>query len=402
MSKWLTIIGMGEKGYEGLSKEARHALADADAIVGAERLLGATPKTHAEIEEWPQPFSKVVERISALKGRKTVLLATGDPSNYGVARKILTFVPFDEVTIIPHLSAFSLAAARLGWSLPDCDTLTLHGRHAAHLEPFIQPFARLIMLTADGSTVAGICHRLVARGFGESQVTVLENMGGPAEKITRFAAAKQPDRSFSALNTVAVTCIPGKSAKILPRTPGLPDDAFHHDGQLTKRDVRAATISALAPAPGERLWDVGAGCGSVAIEWMRSTRGAEAIAFEDNADRLKMIAANAETLGVPRLEIVAGRAPASFQGQPRPHAVFIGGGIGETDLFETAWDALKPGGRLVANVISLDGEAHVLDLQARHGGDLARIDVATLTHVGRMRALKPRMPVLQWRLLKPW
>jgi precorrin-6B C5,15-methyltransferase / cobalt-precorrin-6B C5,C15-methyltransferase len=402
MSKWLTIIGMGEDGYDGLQNSARAALAEAEVVIGSARLLAFLPELAAERHEWPQPFAAVVERIKPLSGRRTVVLATGDPLNYGVARKLLEFIPFAEMRVIPHLSAFSLAAARLGWPLSDCDTLTLHGRDAANIEPFIQPGARLIVLTADATTIAEVARRLAARGFGKSAVTVLENMGGPRERILSFTADAVPQQRFSDLNTLAIACVASPDAKIFSRLGGLPDDAFAHDGQLTKREVRAATLAALAPAPDQLLWDIGAGCGSVAIEWMRSTRGCEAIAFEHNAERLKMIAANADSLGAPRLKIVAGVAPASFAGQPAPEAVFIGGGLGDTGVFESAWAALKSGGRMVVNVVTLEGELHLVDLQEKLGGDLVRTEISNLTHVGPFRALKPRMAVLQWRVQKPW
>lgn len=402
MKKWLTIVGMGEDGYDGLSTASRLAISEAEVVVGSARLLAFLPQIAAQLQEWPQPFSAVVQLIKPLTGRRTVVLATGDPLNYGVARKLLEFIPFAEMRIIPHLSAFSLAAARLGWSLPDCDTLTLHGRDAANIEPFIQPGARLIALTADATTIAEVARRLTTRGFGKSAVTVQENMGGPRERILSFAADAVPRQDFSDLNTLGIACIASPGARIYSRLGGLPDDAFAHDGQLTKREVRAATLAALAPAPGQLLWDVGAGCGSVAIEWMRSTRGCEAIAFENNAERLKMIAANADSLGAPRLKIVAGVAPASFAGQPAPEAVFIGGGLGDTGVFEIAWAALKPGGRMVVNVVTLEGELHLVDLQEKHGGDLVRMEISNLTHIGPFRAMKPRMAVLQWRAQKPW
>ena len=401
MSKWLTIIGMGEDGFEGLSATAKLTLQNAEAIVGSNRLLGFLPTLKAERHEWPQPFALVLDRIKPLRGRRTVVLATGDPMNYGVARKLLEFIPFSEMDIIPNLSAFSLAAARMGWALPDCDTLTLHGRDAANIEAFIQPGAKLIILTADASTIPEVARRLVARGFGKSPITVLENMGGEREAKTSFIADAVSNNSFSDLNTLAVECVARASAKIWSRLAGLPDEAFIHDGQLTKREVRAATLAALAPAPDQLLWDIGAGCGSVAIEWMRSTRGCEATAFEANAERLKMIAQNADRLGTPRLKIVAGHVPETLTGSTRPDAVFIGGGVGIPNVFETAWEHLKPGGRLVANVVTIEGEMHLYDLQEKHGGDLMRLDVAYLTPIGPYRALKPRMAVTQWRALKP-
>ena len=402
MTRWLTIMGMGEDGYDGLLARARHAIETAEVIVGSDRLLGYLPPNAAEVHNWPQPFSAVVDRLKPLRGRKTVVLATGDPLNYGVARKLMGFIPFEEMEIIPHLSAFSLAAARLGWSLPDCDTLTLHGRDTANVEPFIQPDVRLIVLTADRTTIPEVARRLVVRGFGESEMTVLENMGGARECVSSFKASAVPQTSFSDLNTLAVRCIAGPGSRILSRIAGLPDDAFVHDGQITKRDVRAATLAALSPSPDKLLWDVGAGCGSVAIEWMRSCRGCESIAYEHDEARLKMIAVNADRLGAPRLKVVSGRAPETFSGQPAPDAVFIGGGLGIPGVFERAWEALKPGGNMVVNVVTIEGELHLYDLHEKHGGGLTRIEISHLHRIGPLRALKPRMAVTQWRTKKPW
>src|SRR4051794_627704 len=322
MNRWLTILGMGEDGVEGLSARAREALKSAEVIVGSERLLARVPPTGAERHEWSQPFSAVLDRILPLRGRKTVVLATGDPLNYGVGRKLLEIVPFPEVEIIPHLSAFSLAAARMGWSIPDCETLSLHGRPAAQIEVFMQPDARLLALTEDGETVREVAKRLVRRGFEASTITVLENMGGPRENRREFKAYEASDQRFSPLNTLAIHCVAGPNARIHPASPGLPDDAFIHDGQITKREVRAVTLAALVPARGALLWDVGAGSGSIAIEWMRAAREASAIAFERDKARLGMISENADQLGTPRLNIVPGEAPASLAGSPTPDACF--------------------------------------------------------------------------------
>lgn len=398
MTKWLTVIGMGEDGWEGLSPRARHIIETTEIIVGSARLLNFLPNVKAERLEWPQPFSAVIEQLKPFAGRNTVILATGDPMNYGVVRKLLEFIPFAEMTVIPHLSTFSLAVSRMGWSLPECDTLTLHGRAAANLEVFIQPDARLIVLTADATTIPEIARRLEARGFGQSHITVLENLGGDKERVSKYA----PHTDYSPLNTVAINCIASPTAKIYSRLAGLPDEAFVHDGQLTKREVRAATLSALAPAPDQLLWDIGAGCGSVSIEWMRSTRGCEAIAFEHNAERLAMIAQNMDALGTPRLKVVAGKAPETFANLKAPHAIFIGGGIGNAGVFETAWEKLRPAGRLVANVVTIEGEMHLYDLQEKHGGELVKIEISNLTSVGPYRAMKPRMAVTQWRVQKPW
>ena len=401
MNPWLTIIGMGEDGYEALSAAAKQALKNAEVIIGSERMFAMLPTTKAERHLWPQPFSGVVQQLRRFVGRQTVLLATGDPMNYGVARKIFELIPHEEVAVFPHLSAFSLAAARLGWSIPDCDCLTIHGRPAANLEAFIQPDAKLLVLTQDETSIAEACRRLIARGFENSKITVLENMGGINERITHFWANQNPALDWSPLNMLAIHCNASPNAKIWSRVAGLPDEAFAHDGQLTKREVRAVTLAALAPAPDQLLWDVGAGCGSIAIEWMRLARGCEAFAIEQDAARCTMIAQNTDQLGTPRLKLVQGQAPTALAELPQPHAVFIGGGVGVPGVFEACWQALRSGGRLVANVVTLEGEMHLYDLQEKHGGELLRIEVSRLEPVGKFRALKPKMPVVQWRVTKP-
>jgi precorrin-6B C5,15-methyltransferase / cobalt-precorrin-6B C5,C15-methyltransferase len=400
MTPWLNIIGIGEDGWDGLSAKSQHIIQSARHIVGSTRTLAMLPETSAIRHEWPQPFSAVVDQLKPLQGQATVILATGDPMNYGVARKLLEFIPKSEVTITPHLSAFSLAASRLGWSLPDCDCFTIHGRPAANLETYIQPEARLFILTQDETSIAEVARRLMARGFENSEITVLENLNGDRERITTFPANAVPTTTWSPLNTLAVHCKASLEAKIWSRVAGLPDDAFVHDGKITKREVRAATLSALAPCPDQLLWDVGAGSGSIGIEWMRSTRGCEAIAIEPLADRRAMIATNADQLGTPRLKIISGHAPEALQNLPIPDAVFIGGGIDHDGVFEACWAALKPYGNLVANAVTLEGDRKLITLQEHRGGDLVRMDVSTLTQVGDLRALRPRMSVLQWRIQK--
>jgi precorrin-6Y C5,15-methyltransferase (decarboxylating) len=400
MTPWLNIIGIGEDGWTGLSAKSQVAITTAKHIVGSKRSLAMLPEISGNQHLWPQPFAAVIDQLSPLRGQSTVILATGDPMNFGVARKILCFIPKVEVTVTPHLSAFSLVAARLGWSLPDCDCFTIHGRPAANLEMFIQPNARLIVLTEDQSSIAEVCRRLVARGFETSEVTVLENLNGERERVTTFTANAAPAINWSPLNTMALHCIASPQAKIYSRLAGLPDEAFVHDGQMTKREVRAATLAALAPCPDQLLWDVGAGCGSVAIEWMRSTRGCEAIAIEPSAQRREFIAINADQLGAPRIQIVAGQAPEALANLASPDAIFIGGGIDDERVFEACWSALKTGGRLVANTVTLEGDRRLITLQQAFGGELVRIDISKLTHVGHLRALRPRMSVLQWRVTK--
>jgi len=398
---WLTVIGMGEDGLASFNAEALGALKAAALVVGSKRLLALAPGLGGERMEWPSPFDPLIDELSKRRGEKVVVLATGDPLNYGVARRILAHIPVAEVRIMPNVSALSLAAARMGWSLPDCDTFTVHGRSPASVEPFIQPGARLIVLTDGDESVRDVARRLVCRGFGESPMTALEAMGGAKERRVDFTAHQVPDAAFGDLLTLAIECRPAADAQVLARIPGLPDEAFEHDGQITKREVRAATLAALSPAPDQLLWDVGAGSGSIAIEWMRAVRGARAIAFERHAGRLEAIARNADRLGTPRLEIVAGQVPETLAGRPAPDAVFLGGAVGDETVFEAAWAALKPRGRLVANAVTLDGEAALIALQARHGGELVRMSIEELDTIGEHRAMRPRMAVLQWQVVKP-
>ena len=288
----------------------------------------------------------------------------------------------------------------MGWSLPDVETFTLHGRDDSATEPYIQPNSCFIALTGGDPSVREVARRLIARGYPESPMTALEHMGGARETRVDFTAATLPETPFADLLTLAVHCIPGPAAQILSRATGLPDDAFDHDGQLTKREVRAATIAALAPTPHALLWDVGAGCGSIAIEWMRVAPHARALAFERNETRLAMIAQNRDQLGTPMLKIIPGDLPDTLEGQRAPDAVFIGGGVSDPAIFTACWSALKPHGRLVANAVTLEGETHLTQLLSEHGGDLVRIGIETLTTVGSKRAMRPRMTVTQWRVSK--
>ena len=399
-TKRITLIGMGEEGIDSLPVAALAALEEAEMIFGSERLLSHIPPGKP-MRAWPSPFSALIDEIRATAPARVAILATGDPSHYGVGNQLARAFA-DELQILPGPSAFSLAAARLAWPLQEVECLSFHGRPAAAIEPFIQPCQRIIALTAGDATIHEIAERLTKRGYGPSELTVLENMGGDFEKCSNFTAQAIQETRFSALSTLAIECLPEPGAKLLPRTPGLPDDAFKHDGQLTKREVRAATLSALMPVPGALLWDCGAGCGSVAIEWMRVHPRNRAIAFEQSEDRLAMIAQNADFLGTPSLDIVPGSLPGSLAEQPRPDAIFIGGAVSDEVLFTICWESLLPGGRLVANAVTLEGEAALINRHAQLGGDIVRIDIAHLEAVGRLRGMRPRMSVLQWRIVKPW
>jgi precorrin-6Y C5,15-methyltransferase (decarboxylating) len=400
MNRSLTLIGMGEDGIEGLSAAARTLIAEADIIVGSGRLLGMLPPLSAALYNWPSPFDPMIERIRSWSDKRVVILATGDPMNYGVGALLAPRLK-QELKIIPTPSAFSLAAARMGWSLPEVEMISLHGREASLLEPLIYPQGKILALTEGDESIRAAAERLKRRGYGDSRITVMEHMGGPLERQIAFTAEDAPEQAFSDLSTIAIECLTANNAALLPRVPGLPDSAFAHDGQITKREVRAITLASLAPVPGALLWDIGAGCGSICIEWMRAARGARAIAFEPDAKRCELIAANARALGTPELEILGGLAPDALQGKPAPDAIFLGGGVSNAAIVTRAWTALKPQGRFVANAVTLEGAAAISDCQRRYGGEIVRIDVAHCTPLGEKRTMRPQMAVTQWRAVKP-
>jgi precorrin-6Y C5,15-methyltransferase (decarboxylating) len=394
--KWLSIIGIGEDGLSGLTSAARALLDTAKILVGGERHLAMVPDDGRERLVWPSPIRTLIPEIEALRGQRVCVLATGDPMHFGVGTTLLRDISASEVTIVPGRSAFTMATARLGWTRHETDCLTLHGRPLELLHAYLYSGAKLLVLTDDGAAPKAIAALLSERGYGPSQLTVLERMDSASERsIDGTAETWDTDRTDD-FNTVAIDCVAGPNATNLTRTPGLPDDAFEHDGQLTKQEVRAITLSALAPTPGAVLWDVGAGCGSIAIEWMRQQPRNSAIAIEHNTGRLSLIAANASALGTPRMQIVFGKAPDVLAGLEPPDAVFIGGGITTRGLIEHCWNELKPVGRLVANVVTTEGERILSDWRENHGGDLRRISIERAEPVGRMTGWRPAMTVTQY------
>ena len=400
MSAWLTIIGIGDDGLENLPPASRALLDQAEVVFGSKRILDHADLKEAEAIAWAPPLENALAELLSKKGRKAVVLATGDPMLHGMGATLTRHMPPEDMTVIPAPSAFSLAAARLRWPLQEVECLSLHAHPVSLLQPHVQPGAKLIALTSSGDTVTEAAELLCSRGYGQSLLTVLEHMGGPDERIATITAEKCAGETFADFNTLAIQCVAAPGAAVLPRVPGLPDDAFVHDGQLTKREMRTITLAALGPTPGAVLWDVGAGCGSVAIEWMRAERGAVAIAFESNEERVKMIAQNAVALGAPGLEIVQGDAEETLHGNDTPSAIFIGGAVDNDTVFETCWDALPPGGRLVANAVTLEGEAALYSRYADHGGELVRIGISRADTVGNRTAMRPRMAVLQWRVTR--
>ena len=400
MSPWLSVVGIGEDGLEALSPAARALVDDAEVLIGGERHLAMLPDDGRERLAWPSPLAALVDEIAGRKGQRVCVLATGDPQCFGIGVTLAKRIPLPEMTIVPAPSAFSLACARLGWPLAEVETVTLHGRPLALLHPFVQPGARLLILSENATTPGAVAGLLRDRGYGGSRLTVLEHLGGVKERLYEATAETWSAKDVADLNTLAVECVAEPEAALLPRTPGLADDAFRHDGQLTKREVRAATLAALAPLPGQRLWDVGAGCGSVAIEWLRAAPRSMAIAIEQKAARRVLIADNAAALGTPQLEIVAGEAPDALAGLAVPDAVFIGGGAATAGIFEACWSALAPGGRLVANAVTLEGEGALARWQGEVGGTLTRLAVVRAEPVGEFLGWRPLMPVTQFATVK--
>ena len=351
---------------------------------------------------WTFGIKETIASVLARRGTPVTILATGDPMFFGVGATLMRQLDATEMRVIPSPSAFSLAAARLGWALQDVAMISLHGRSVHGLASHVQPGNRILALTSSGQTVIEAAQILNARGYGRSEMHVLEHMGGPDERVRVMPAdrisADKPD--FADFNTLAITCEAQPGAVLLPSVPGVPDDAFEHDGQLTKREVRAVTLSRLGPVPGGLMWDIGAGCGSIGVEWIRAARGAKAIAIEISEARRTMMAHNAMTLGAPGLDIVAGSAPDALADLATPDAVFIGGGISNDGVFEVAWKALKPFGRMVANAVTVEGEARLFALQAVHGGELTRMQVSRAEPVGRYLGWKPMMPVTLWSVTK--
>ncbi|QMV03875.1 precorrin-6y C5,15-methyltransferase (decarboxylating) subunit CbiE [Devosia sp. D6-9] len=400
MTAWLHVVGVGEGGVAQLSPAARALVANAVTVLGPPRLLAGLGSSQTLVP-WESPLERMIEQVKALEGTPTAILATGDPSWFGIGVTLSRFLPAEAFAITPHPSAFSLAAARLHWALQNVATLSLHGRADAALQPHILPGNRILALTTDRNTVERAAKMLVARGYEESRLIVLEELGGPRERITSALAQDIDVSTLGDFLTLAIDCVASPGAALLPPVPGLPEDAFVTDGQITKREVRAATIAKLAPYPGALLWDVGAGSGSVAVEWMRAAREARAIAFEREAQRRTIIASNALNLGVPGLEIVEGEAPDSLKGKAAPDAVFLGGDVGNRRIFEAAWAALRHGGRLVANSVTLEGERALFERQSEFGGGLVRLEISQLDTIGAHRVLRPRLPVTQWWVVKP-
>ena len=401
MHKWLSVVGIGEDGLSGLGPIAFTLLSRAQIVVGGARHLAMLPTDDTrEKLVWASPLQKTVDEILRRRGQSVCVLASGDPMCHGIGVTLSRQIPISEMTVIPAVSAFSLACARLGWPLAQVETFSLTNRPIASIALALSPGARLLVLSADRHTPGKVAQLLTQQGFGSSLMTVFERMGSESERRIEGVAAAWNAADLADLNAIAIAVAADRETVIFPRTSGLPDAAYRHDGQLTKREVRAVTLSTLAPIPGELLWDVGAGCGSIAIEWMRSHPRCRAIAIERHPTRLEYIAENASTFGVPELEIVPGEAPEALTNLPQPNAIFIGGGVTAEAVLETCWNALDEGGRLVVNAVTVESEFKVLQWHDRYGGELIRIGIQRVGAIGSFQGWKPLAPVTQWAVVK--
>ena len=401
MTPWLTVVGIGEEGFKGLGKTARHALLSASRIIGGQRQLDLLPACiRGERQLWPSPFS--LAPVLASRGEPVCVLASGDPMFFGVGASLARQIPADEMLILPAPSSCSLAAARMGWALQDTLTLSVVARPVAALNAHWGSGVRLLVLSNDGQSPAAIAAQLRERGFGPSRLAVLEHLGGADERRIDGVADDWNDPLIADLNLIAIDCIAAPDTARLSRLAGLPDSAFQHDGQLTKRDVRAITLARLAPTPGELLWDVGAGSGSIGIEWMRTHPSCRALAIEADEGRQRLIEHNRDALGVPGLQLIRGSAPQALQGLERPDAMFIGGGVTREGVLDACWTALKPGGRLIANAVTLQSEMTLMGWRELHGGELTRIHIAQAQPLGDFDTWRQALPITLLDVVKPF
>ncbi len=400
MSPWLTVVGIGEDGFKGLGRNARHALLRATRIIGGQRQLDLLPLCiSGERQAWPSPFS--LEPVLSRRGEPVCVLASGDPMFYGVGASLARQIAADELLVIPAPSSVSLAAARLGWPLQDVVTVSVVARPFAAINAHLASGVRLLVLSNDGGSPALIAALLTQAGFGPSRLTVFEHLGGANERRLDGLAADWHHLGTADLNLVAIDCLACSDTPPLSRLAGLPDSAFQHDGQLTKRDVRAMTLARLAPMPGELLWDVGAGSGSIGIEWMRTHPSCRALAIEHDPGRQGLIEHNRDALGVPGLHLIRGKAPDALHGLPVPDAIFIGGGVTRDGVLDTCWQHLRPGGRLVANAVTLQSEMTLMNWRAEHGGELTRIHVAQAQPLGEFDTWRQALPITLLEVIKP-
>jgi precorrin-6Y C5,15-methyltransferase (decarboxylating) len=378
----ITVVGIGADGWAGLSESARAAISGAEVVFGGPRQLAYLPESAPKVP-WPSPLLPALDGLLAEHaGRRVCVLASGDPLLSGIGTTLVKRLGIEDVEILPALSSVTLARARLGWSAEETEVVTVVGRDVHRVNRVLAPGRRVLVL---GSTSAALGDLLEARGYGDSRMTVLEELGGPGER--RFDGWTHPG---SVLSIVAVECAAGPALSLVG---GLPDSAFEHDGQLTKRDLRASALARLAPTPGELLWDIGAGAGSIAIEWSRAHPLNRAIAVERDPQRAARIGRNANTLGVPELHVVTGSAPEALADLPEPDAIFVGGGVTVPGVLD---GCLATGVRLVAHGVTLESEQALARAYTEHGGELIRLSVEQATPLGGFTGWTPGRTVTQW------
>ena len=393
----VTVVGIGADGWAGLAEPGRAAVRGAEVVLGGPRQLALVAgHTDAEARAWPSPLLPALpELFAGLRGRRVCALASGDPMHYGLGATLARVL--GPVEVLTHPSSIALACARMGWAAESVEVVSAVGRPLAAVRRVLAPGARVLVLSEGAGTPGALATLLADDGWGDSALTVFEQLGGPAERRLDGTARHWAHPPGDPLNLVALTCDgPGRAL-----TPGLPDDAFEHDGQLTKREVRAVTLALLGPRRGELLWDIGAGNGSIALEWLRAHPTCRAVAVEPDPARAARIAANADALGVPGVRVVEGRAPDALDGLPTPDAIFIGGGVTADDVLPRCWEALPAGGRLVANAVTVESEGVLGAARARLGGELTRLSVARAAPVGGFTGWRPAMPVTIWSVAKP-
>jgi precorrin-6Y C5,15-methyltransferase (decarboxylating) len=401
MTAWLTVIGITEKGLGGLSAETLSYIESAQVLVGGKRHLEKVSGNTALRIYWRDGLDVAHDKIAEHAGERVVVIASGDPLHYGIGAWLVERFGADAIHFAPSPSAFSLAASRMGWPLPDVTCLTVHGRPLEAVNLHLVPGAKLLLLSWNGTTPNALAALLSSKGFGDSRISVLEHMDGDDEARADGLAHNWSIDQTANLNTIAVECIAGPDAQFWSRAPGLPEAAYEHDGNITKREVRTITLAALAPLPGETLWDVGAGSGAVGIEWMRIDTLNRTIAFEHDEAKCDVIKRNAKNLGVPMLKVLPGDFLGTLKEMDQtPDAIFIGGGVSYPNVLNSCWGRLNTNGRMVANGVTVEAHRALMEFHAEHGGDLVHISVARSGNVGSMTALRPLMDVLQLKAIK--
>lgn len=398
---WLSLVGLSEAGWAGLGEDARAAVTQAEFVIGGPRHLAHVPVTTGQWREaWPSPFSEGIERIRQWQGRPVCVLASGDPFWHGVGATLArTFAP-GEMVCHPGPSAFSLAAARLGWPLQSVHCHSLVARDPDRLRAALAPGRRLIVLSNDEKSPEAVCGVLLDSGYGASRVTVLEALGGPEERVADTTAKEGVGHAVARLNTLAIECEADSAEKPAARVPGRPGDAFFHDGQISQPEVRAVVMAKLAPRGGEHLWDLGAGSGAVAVEWLLADAANHATAVEQRPERVANVRANARRHGVGQLEALEGDTLSVMASLAPPDAVFIGGGASGEGVIEGAWSALPGGGRCVATAVTTEGEMALLAAQVRYGGQLTRLSVDRTEPLGRFNGWQSDRPITIWSATK--